>query len=101
MRLERFHRIISTEIPTIIFVSMSIPETQPLPNNMQSLVETTKAHLQKISEGGGKKAIAKQKEKNKLTPRERIDYLIDRDSEFIEIGAFAGFEMYEEQERLQ
>jgi 3-methylcrotonyl-CoA carboxylase beta subunit len=52
---------------------------------------------QKIKLGGGKKAIEKQKEKNKLTARERIDYLIDHKTPFIEIGAFAGFEMYEEQ----
>lgn len=64
---------------------------------MRPLLEKTKEHLQKIYEGGGKKAIAKQKERNKLTARERIDYLIDKDTDFIEIGAFAGFEMYEEQ----
>jgi 3-methylcrotonyl-CoA carboxylase beta subunit len=64
---------------------------------MQTLVDKTNQHLQKIFEGGGEKAIAKQREKNKLTARERIDYLIDKGSDFIEIGAFAGFEMYEEQ----
>ncbi len=53
-------------------------------------------HLEVIEEGGGKKAIQKQKEKNKLTARERIHYLIDHDKPFVEIGAFAGFEMYEE-----
>jgi 3-methylcrotonyl-CoA carboxylase beta subunit len=63
---------------------------------MQMLVEKMKQHLEKIYEGGGKKSIAKQKERNKLTARERIAYLVDKDSEFIEIGAFAGFEMYEE-----
>lgn len=53
--------------------------------------------LENIYEGGGKKSIEKQIEKNKLTPRERIDYLLDPDKPFIEIGAFAGYEMYEEQ----
>ena len=53
--------------------------------------------LDKIYEGGGKKAIEKQKEKNKLTPRERIKYLVDTDKPFIELGAFAGYGMYEEQ----
>jgi acetyl-CoA carboxylase carboxyltransferase component len=53
--------------------------------------------LEKIYEGGGKKSIQKQKERNKLTARERIDYLIDRDKTFVEIGAFAGYEMYDEQ----
>lgn len=53
--------------------------------------------LDKIREGGGKKAIEKQHEKNKQTARERIEYLIDKDQPFLEIGAFAGFEMYEAQ----
>ncbi len=50
----------------------------------------------KIEEGGGKKAIEKQREKNKLTPRERIEYLRDPETTFVEIGAFAGYGMYEE-----
>lgn len=62
----------------------------------QSLSEMRRK-LDKIFEGGGKKSIEKQREKNKLTPRERIDYLTDQDKPFIEIGAFAGYEMYEEQ----
>ena len=66
-------------------------------STMQTLVERTNEHLQKIFEGGGKKAVAKQKEKNKLTARERIHYLIDKNSEFVELGAFAGFDMYKEQ----
>ena len=49
-----------------------------------------------IEEGGGKKSAQKQKERNKLTARERISYLIDEDKPFIEIGAFAGSEMYPE-----
>src|SRR3954462_10124135 len=62
----------------------------------QSLGEMRR-RLEKIYEGGGKKAIEKQREKNKLTPRERIGYLVDSDKPFIEIGAFAGYGMYEEQ----
>src|ERR1700712_808744 len=58
---------------------------------------TVKKQLEKIYEGGGIKNAAKQKEKNKLVARERIAYLCDADKPFIEIGAFAGFEMYEEQ----
>lgn len=61
---------------------------------MKQSLSDMRQRLEKIYEGGGKKAMEKQKEKNKLTPRERIDYLIDKDSSFIEIGAFAGYEMY-------
>jgi acetyl-CoA carboxylase carboxyltransferase component len=62
---------------------------------MKLAVSQTRQHLEKIHIGGGKKAIEKQREKNKLTPRERIEYLCDKDTPFVEIGAFAGFEMYE------
>ena len=55
-----------------------------------------KRELDIIYQGGGKKANQKQKEKNKLTARERIKYLCDDDKPFIEIGAFAGYEMYPE-----
>src|SRR5450631_3115588 len=63
---------------------------------MKLALSHVKKLVTKIEEGGGKKAIAKQKERNKLTARERIQYLRDKDSSFIEIGAFAGYGMYEE-----
>src|SRR5678810_1235402 len=63
---------------------------------MRLLLSDVKNRYEKIKLGGGKKAIQKQKEKNKLTARERIDYLIDAKKPFVEIGAFAGFDMYEE-----
>lgn len=53
--------------------------------------------LEVIYEGGGKKSIEKQRERNKLTARERIAYLCDKAKPFVEIGAFAGYEMYPEQ----
>ena len=64
---------------------------------MKLLLSDMRQRLQKIYEGGGKKAAEKQKEKNKLTPRQRIEYLTDKDKPFIEIGAFAGDKMYDEQ----
>jgi acetyl-CoA carboxylase carboxyltransferase component len=64
---------------------------------MRQALSQLRTRLDKIALGGGKKAIEKQKEKNKLTPRERIAYLIDEGSSFIELGAFAGYEMYEDQ----
>ena len=64
---------------------------------MKLLLRDMRQYLQKIYEGGGKKAIEKQKKQNKLTPRERIDYLLDKDKKFNEIAPFAGYNMYEEQ----
>jgi 3-methylcrotonyl-CoA carboxylase beta subunit len=63
---------------------------------MKQALGQLRHRFEKISTGGGPKSIEKQHEKNKLTARERIKYLVDEDSLFFEIGAFAGFEMYEE-----
>ena len=52
--------------------------------------------LTEIKKGGGEKRLQKLREEGKMTARERIDYLLDKDSDSIEIGAFAGYEMYEE-----
>ena len=52
--------------------------------------------LATIKLGGGKGRIEKHHAKGKMTARERIDYLVDDDKDCIEIGAFAGEDMYEE-----
>ncbi|MDB2622593.1 acyl-CoA carboxylase subunit beta, partial [Flavobacteriales bacterium] len=44
----------------------------------------------------GKKKIDKEHQKGKLTARERIEYLTDEQSDFLEIGAFAGDGMYKD-----
>lgn len=56
-----------------------------------------KKTLSKIKLGGGEKSLQKQRDQGKMTVRERLEYLFDKNSESIEIGAFAGYEMYEEQ----
>jgi 3-methylcrotonyl-CoA carboxylase beta subunit len=50
----------------------------------------------KVKLGGGQKRIDKQREKGKMTARERVDYLLDNNKKSIEIAAFAGHEMYKE-----
>ena len=65
-------------------------------DQMKLSISVMKQKLDKIYQGGGKKAIEKQHEKGKLLARERINYLIDKDSRTIEIGAFAGDGMYED-----
>jgi 3-methylcrotonyl-CoA carboxylase beta subunit len=51
---------------------------------------------EKINLGGGIERIKKQHEEGKLTARERINLLVDKDTPFFEIGAFAAYEMYAE-----
>jgi acetyl-CoA carboxylase carboxyltransferase component len=62
----------------------------------KQLVADLKNRFKKVQEGGGAKNAAKQKEKGKMLARERIANLIDPQSNFIEIGAFAADKMYEE-----
>lgn len=63
---------------------------------MRLAVSQMKERHAVISLGGGKKSIEKAKERGKMTPRERIKYLVDKGSVFQEIGSFAGYEMYPE-----
>jgi 3-methylcrotonyl-CoA carboxylase beta subunit len=65
-------------------------------DKMNLLISALEQKLAKIYVGGGKGRIDKQHEQGKLTARERIDFLFDKDSKRIEIGAFAGEDMYKE-----
>ena len=65
-------------------------------DKMRLLISEMKQKYSKIILGGGTEKIAKQHKKGKLTARERIDYLKDKEADFFEIGSFAGFGMYNE-----
>ncbi|WP_187478239.1 acyl-CoA carboxylase subunit beta [Amniculibacterium sp. G2-70] len=52
--------------------------------------------ITEIKKGGGEKRLQKLRDEGKMTARERIDYLLDKNSDSIEIGGFAGYEMYKE-----
>lgn len=53
--------------------------------------------LARIREGGGAKAQARHTARGKLLPRERIELLLDPGSPFLEIGALAALDVYEEE----
>ncbi|MBN3519908.1 acyl-CoA carboxylase subunit beta [Algoriphagus lutimaris] len=63
----------------------------------KSLLDQLKSKTEQVKLGGGAKRIEKEHSKGKLTARERIDYLIDAGSEFLEVGAFAADGMYVEE----
>ena len=58
------------------------------------LLSDLRKRFTKVKQGGGKNKIEKQHAKGKMSARERIDYLLDVKSKAIEIGAFAGEDMY-------
>jgi len=60
-------------------------------------IAALKKKLLKVYKGGGNVKIENHQAKGKLTARERINYLFDKNSNTIEIGALAGDGMYKEQ----
>ena len=65
-------------------------------DQIKLMISKLNLKLDKIYLGGGKEKINKQKLKGKLGARERIELLLDKELPNIEIGALAGYEMYEE-----
>ena len=65
-------------------------------DEMRLKISALERELSKINEGGGKKRIEKTHANGKLTARERINLLLDPDTDKFELGALAGFEMYKE-----
>ncbi|MFM7724437.1 MAG: acyl-CoA carboxylase subunit beta, partial [Bacteroidota bacterium] len=65
-------------------------------DRMRLRIRNLEQTLENIYLGGGKKRIDKLHESGKLTARERIDLLLDPSSERFEMGAIAGYGMYEE-----
>jgi len=61
------------------------------------LVSQLKKKQKLVFKGGGEARIAKLHAAGKMTARERIDFLFDKPENALEIGSFAGEEMYEEQ----
>ncbi len=65
-------------------------------DEMRLKISNLERQLAKIYEGGGLKRIEKLHEKGKLSARERIELLLDKNSDHFEVAAFAGLGMYEE-----
>jgi len=65
--------------------------------DLKTLIQEINKTEQEIKKGGGEKRIKKQHNKGKLTARERIDMLIDDNTNLYELGLWAGYEMYEDE----
>ena len=63
----------------------------------EKLLQTRSERLEEIRKGGGEKRQKRQHDRGKLLARERIAALVDDGSAFQEIGAFAGYDMYQEE----
>lgn len=67
-------------------------------NSLKELIREINEVEQELKKGGGEKRIEKQHSKGKLTARQRIEKLTDEGSRFYELGLWAGYELYEEED---
>jgi len=65
--------------------------------HFESLVSDIKALESVLRQGGGADRIAREHKRGKLTARERIDLLLDRDSYYQEIGLLVAYDRYDGQ----
>ncbi|XP_077224047.1 3-methylcrotonyl-CoA carboxylase [Tasmannia lanceolata] len=63
---------------------------------MEDIISDLQSHINKVLEGGGVEAVRRNRSRNKLLPRERIDRVIDTGSSFLELSQLAGHELYED-----
>jgi 3-methylcrotonyl-CoA carboxylase beta subunit len=88
----------STKLQNVIESSFDLNSSRAKTNRtaLIELLKQIRAQEATIRQGGGAKAVAAQHAKKRLTVRERLDLLLDKGSEFLELGLWAAHEMYGE-----
>lgn len=61
---------------------------------MQKLVDELRANMEIVAQGGGETRAERHKARGKLLVRERIERLVDPGAPFLELGAFAAWDMH-------
>ena len=65
--------------------------------HFETLVDELRSLEERLLEGGGRERSEREHRKGKLTARERIKLLFDRDSHFQEIGLLVAYDLYDGQ----
>ena len=63
---------------------------------MEQLLETLKGHLANVHQAGGARALKKLRKRGKLSARERVERLLDRDGAFLELSPLAAIGQYDD-----
>ena len=69
----------------------------PRPHRLRTLTDEYLALARKLREGGGAKRVQKMHEKGQLSPRERVQALLDPASPWLEIGLLVAYDQYDGQ----
>src|SRR5258708_27912051 len=89
---------VKSSAPANVLTTKIDPTSARFEANMRflaDLMSQVRNESEKISEGGGSKAIENQHAKGRLTARERIGLLADPET-FFELGLYTAHGMYEE-----
>ncbi|HQE47082.1 MAG TPA: carboxyl transferase domain-containing protein [Rhodoglobus sp.] len=65
--------------------------------SQRALVSELRERLERVGRGGSEASRNRHSARGKLLPRDRIDYLLDRGSPFLEVGALAAYGMYDDE----
>jgi acetyl-CoA carboxylase carboxyltransferase component len=66
-------------------------------DHYRSLLDELNQRAEGVRLGGGPKRIEREHSRGKLTARERIAALVDEGTDFMELGLFTGWKMYEDE----
>jgi 3-methylcrotonyl-CoA carboxylase beta subunit/propionyl-CoA carboxylase len=75
-------------------ISTSSAEFKAQAAHLRDLSERLKERLQKVAAGGSPQAVATQRKRGKMLPRERVDLLLDPQTPFLELSALAAWDLY-------
>ena len=78
-------------------IDPSAPEFNTNKEAMASLIEELRQINSLVQAGGGQKAMARHRQRNKLPVRERVNLLLDEGTPFLELSPLAAHKVYEEE----
>ncbi len=74
---------------------MTLGEPVTHQHGLRQLTEAYRALALRLRQGGGPEKIQREHDRGKLTARERIAQLFDRDSDWLEIGLLVAYDKYD------
>jgi 3-methylcrotonyl-CoA carboxylase beta subunit len=77
-------------------INLRAPAFKANAEAMQGLVEDLRQKVAAIEKGGGEKAMARHLARGKLSPRQRIELLVDPGTPFLELSQLAAYHVYNE-----
>jgi 3-methylcrotonyl-CoA carboxylase beta subunit len=92
-RIEHLHRNMRSVVTQ---TQRPLEEKTQTSNRLVAETSQFLAEEDRLRLGGGAGAIARQHEKGRKTARERLALLLDSDAPALELGLWAGYEMYQE-----